>query len=70
MGCSAPLFRLTIKPSDRNGLRVVCRLMVDKLTTVPKTKMGTYIGRLADADMIRLNRAILVFLGITAPISE
>ncbi len=66
----APLFRLPIKPSDGNGLRAVCRLMVDKLATVPKTKMGTYIGRLADADMIRLNRAILVFLGITAPGSE
>jgi mRNA interferase MazF len=63
----APLFRLPIKPSDSNGLRAVCRLMVDKLTTVPKTKVGTHIGRLADEDMIRLNRAILVFLGIAAP---
>ncbi|HVH72134.1 MAG TPA: type II toxin-antitoxin system PemK/MazF family toxin [Candidatus Dormibacteraeota bacterium] len=63
----APLFRLRIEPSPGNGLRVVCRLMVDKITTVPKTKIGVRIGRLADEDMVRLNRAVLVFLGIAAP---
>ena len=63
----APLFRLLIKPGQRNGLRAECRLMVDKVTTVPKTKIGAYVGRLADEDMVRLNRAVLVFLGIGAP---
>jgi mRNA interferase MazF len=29
-----PLFRLHIEPDDADGLRVVCRLMVDKITTV------------------------------------
>jgi mRNA interferase MazF len=38
--------------------------MVDKLTTVPRTKVGRRIGRLDDDDMLRLNRAILVFLGL------
>jgi len=66
----APLFRLPIEPSEGNGLRVVCRLMVDKITTVPKTKIGTRIGRLDDEDMVRLNRAVLVFLGIAAPTSR
>lgn len=66
----APLFRLPIKPSERNGLRAVCRLMVDKITTVSKTKIGTHVGRLADEDMVRLNRAVLVFLGIAAPSNE
>jgi mRNA interferase MazF len=63
----APLFRLLIKPSESNGLRTICRLMVDKVTTVPKTKVGLHVGRLADEDMVRLNRAVLVFLGIAAP---
>ena len=63
----APLFRLLIKSSEINGLRADCRLMVDKVTTVPKTKIGAYVGRLADEDMVRLNRALLVFLGIAAP---
>ncbi len=62
-----PLFRLSVEPSESNGLRAVCRLMVDKITTVPKAKVGTRIGRLADEDMVRLNRAVLVFLGIAAP---
>jgi mRNA interferase MazF len=64
----APLFRLPVEPSEANGLRTVCRLMVDTITTVPKTKIGTRVGRLADEDMVRLNRAVLVFLGIAAPI--
>jgi mRNA interferase MazF len=63
----APLFRLPISPSENNGLRAVCRLMVDKITTVPKAKIGPRVGRLADEDMVRLNRAVLVFLGIAAP---
>ena len=66
----APLFRLLIKPSESNGLRAECRLMVDKVTTVPKTKLGVHIGNLADKDMLRLNRAVLVFLGIAAPLGE
>ncbi len=61
-----PLFRLAIEPSDRNGLRAPCRLMVDKITTVPKSKAGAKIGRLDDEDILRLNRAVAVFLGLAA----
>ena len=60
----APLFRLPVGPSERNGLRAVSRLMVDKITTVPKSKVGELIGRLDDEDMVRLNQAALVFLGL------
>ena len=60
----APLFRLPVTPSDRNGLRSVSRLMVDKLTTVSKERLGARIGRLDDEDAVRLNRAIMVFLGL------
>jgi mRNA interferase MazF len=63
----APLVRLPVKPSEANGLRAICRLMVDKITTVRKAKIGLRVGRLADEDMVRLNRAALVFLGIAAP---
>lgn len=63
----APLFRLRIEPSEENGLRSFCQLMVDKITTVPKAKIRARVGRLADEDMVRLNRAVLVFLGIAAP---
>jgi mRNA interferase MazF len=64
----APLFRLPVEPNERNGLRVPCRLMVDKVTTVPKSKVGAQIGRLDDEDVLRLNQAVLVFLELaTSP---
>ena len=60
----APLFRLPVTPNERNGLRSVSRMMVDKFTTVSKERLGERIGRLDDVDVVRLNRAILVFLGL------
>ena len=60
----APLFRLPVAPNERNGLRSASRLMVDKLTTVSKERLGERIGRLDDEDVVRLDRAILVFLGL------
>jgi mRNA interferase MazF len=60
----APLFRLPVAPTTGNGLRKESRLMVDKISTVPRTKLGQMIGRLDDEDLIRLNRAVLVFLGL------
>lgn len=60
----APIFRIDIAPSDSNGLQKTSRLMVDKLTTVRKTKLGKLVGRLDYNDQARLNRAILVFLGL------
>ena len=58
----APLFRLAVAPSDRNGLNAPCRLMVDKITTIAKSKLGSRVGQLDEEDMVRLNRAVLVFL--------
>jgi mRNA interferase MazF len=63
----APLFRLVVEPNESSGLRALCWLMVDKITTVPKSRIGKRVGRLAYEDMVRLNRAVLVFLGIAMP---
>ncbi len=60
----APLFRLQVEPNERNGLRSTCRLMVDKITTVSKSKAGSRVGRLDEEDMRRLNQAVMVFLGL------
>jgi mRNA interferase MazF len=60
----APLFRLPVEPNERNGLRRACRLMVDKVTTVPRAKLGARVGRLNDEDILRLNQAVLVVLGL------
>jgi mRNA interferase MazF len=64
---SAPLFRLAVAADATNGLRAPSRLMVDKITTVPKVRLGSKIGRLGDEDIVRLNRAIVVFLGLAGP---
>jgi mRNA-degrading endonuclease toxin of MazEF toxin-antitoxin module len=60
----APLFRLPVEPTERNGLRSSCRMMVSKSTTVSKSKVGTWVGRLDDEDVLKLNRAMIVFLGL------
>jgi len=60
----APLFRLPIEPNDVNRLHEPCSLMVDKITTVPRSKLGEPIGTLSDDDLVRVGRAVLVFLGL------
>jgi len=47
-----------------NGIRDPSNLTVDKITTVPRTKLGEMMGRLGDDDTVRLGRAVVVFLGI------
>lgn len=43
----APLFRLEIPPDATTGLREPCRLMVDKVTTVSRERLGKKIGALS-----------------------
>lgn len=66
----APLFRLLVEPDDENGLRDTSRLMVDKVTTVAKARLGARVGRLDDEAMLSLNRAMLVFLGLTTSVKR
>ena len=61
---NAPLFRLPVEPNEQNGLRLLGRLMVDKITTVPKSKLGQKIGLLDDETVVRLNQSMIVFLGL------
>jgi mRNA interferase MazF len=63
----APLFRLPIAPNDSDGLQMECRVMADKITTVRRQRFGSRIGRLVDDDVMRLNRAGVVFRGIAGP---
>jgi mRNA interferase MazF len=61
---NAPLFRLAIEPSPRNGLRALSQVMVDKLTTVRRERIGASIGELEPDSMMRVNRALALWLGI------
>lgn len=56
--------RPLIEPDVSNGLNVASRAMMDKITTVAKSKLGAKIGELSDGDMERPETAVLVFMGI------
>ena len=61
-----PLFRVAIDPTADNGLRGLSRIMADKVTTVPRSKLGRRVGHLSDRDLGRLTRALVIFLGLAA----
>jgi mRNA interferase MazF len=60
----APLIRLTVDPGRENGLTRVSQVMVDKVLTLPREKIGESVGRLDDDLMIRITRALAMWLGI------
>ncbi|HKS91499.1 MAG TPA: type II toxin-antitoxin system PemK/MazF family toxin [Tepidiformaceae bacterium] len=60
------LFRVRIVPTARNGLRMPCHAMLDKIWTVRKTRLGYRIGLLDPQDMVDIDRAIVSFLGIAS----
>jgi len=60
----APLIRLLVEADEVTGIRESSRLMVDKITTIHRSKLGERIGQLNDDDMIRLSHALVVFLGL------
>ena len=60
----APILRLPVDPTSDNGLHQTSDLMVDKVVTVPRGRLGQRIGQLGDDDLLRLNRSLLVFLGL------
>jgi mRNA interferase MazF len=62
----SPLFRVTVEPSRRNGLRLVSQIMVDKITTVRRQRLGQTIGRLEEDVMLRVSRALALWFGIAA----
>jgi mRNA interferase MazF len=59
----APLFRVRVEPTADNGLRKSSEVMIDKVHTVAREKIGKTIGRLDDQSMLAVNRGLAVFLG-------
>jgi mRNA interferase MazF len=60
----ASLIRLVIEPDAINALHERRSLMVDKVTTLPRSRLSHRVGHLGDDDMVGLGRAVLVFLGL------
>jgi mRNA interferase MazF len=60
----APLFRITVQPNELNGLRTTSQVMVDKIMTVKRDKLGPSFGRIDQDALIEVERSMAVFLGI------
>jgi mRNA interferase MazF len=60
----APDFRVTIEPNEKNGLRIRSQIMADKAVTVRRERIGQLVGRLAQADIGRLNIALAFVIGL------
>ncbi|MGB5134902.1 MAG: type II toxin-antitoxin system PemK/MazF family toxin [Prochlorococcaceae cyanobacterium] len=54
----APLVRIAVEPSPRNGLRKPSQLMVDKLFTVPLQAAGEVVGQLEPQVLVDLDLAL------------
>jgi mRNA interferase MazF len=59
-----PLFRITVAPGKETGLQRISQVMVDKITAVPRAKIGSRIGRLDTSTMQSVSRALARFLAL------
>jgi Growth inhibitor len=59
-----PLYRITVTPSETNGLRRISQIMVDKAVTVRRDKVGEAFGQLDDDTLVAVTRAMALFLGM------
>jgi mRNA interferase MazF len=57
-------FRITIEPEPETGLRLRSQVMADKPVTIRRERIGLRIGRLATADVARLNVALALVMGL------
>lgn len=57
-------FRVTIEPGAATGLRLRSQIMADKPVTIRRERIGQRIGRLATADLARLNVALALVMGL------
>lgn len=61
---NAPLIRQTVQPSPQNGLAKPSQIMIDKIMTVQRVRVGSAFGRLDDQTMLSVTRLLAVFLGL------
>jgi mRNA interferase MazF len=58
------MVRITVQPSEGNGLRKSSQVMIDRAMSVPRTKVGPVLGRLDDAGISAVSEALSRFLGL------
>ena len=64
MALDVRLIRVPVEPSEGNGLRMRFYIMVDQVFSARPHRIGQVFGHLDDADMIAVNRAPALFMGI------
>ena len=57
-------FRVTVEPNPANGLRALSQVMVDKISTLPRSKISEPCGRLHEERMKAVDRALLLVIGV------
>jgi mRNA interferase MazF len=60
----APIFRIDIEPNETNGLSRPSQVQIDKIMSIRSEKIGSVIGELNDVMMVRVNRALALWLGL------
>ena len=60
-----PLLRIPLQPNKTNGLAAPSSIMIDKITTAHRSKLGQRIGKVSTTEMLQLERGLLVYLGMT-----
>ncbi len=60
----APLLRITVQPGKETGLHRPSQVMVDKITTVPRAKIGQRIGSVDASTLRAIQQAIKGFLDL------
>ena len=60
----APLLRVTVAPNAENGLKKESQVMIDKIVTLPREKLGPVIGHLSDGEMRDVTRRLVMLLGL------
>jgi mRNA interferase MazF len=60
----APLFRLTLPPGSRTGLRAVSQVMIDKIVSVPRTAISAEIGECDERELDAVADGMRRWLGL------
>lgn len=56
--------RPSLSPTPDNGLRETSRVMVDKIQTVSRSRLGSRIGTAGAAELAAVEEALAFFLGL------
>jgi mRNA interferase MazF len=64
VSADANLFRIDILPDATNGLRLPSQIAVDRIASLPKPRLGSFIGQADSKTIEKVDAALLSFLGL------